>query len=70
MVEELQAFAEGQKRELAELRRAAEEGRRGSRAGQARVRALEGELLAAQDARSKLDSQVCGCGCGCGCGIC
>lgn len=54
----LQAFAEGQKREVEGLRRELEESQRCGRDGQARLRGLEEQLLAAQDACGKANSQV------------
>ncbi|KAL4436509.1 hypothetical protein ABPG75_003648 [Micractinium tetrahymenae] len=58
MVEELQAFAEAQKRDLAAVRSELEDSQRSGREGQHRLRGLEEQLLAAQDACGKANSQV------------
>ena len=54
----LQAFAQGQKSELAGVRLELEEAQRGGRDAHLRLRGLEGQLLAAQGECSKLNSQV------------
>lgn len=55
-----QAFAEGQKQQLSEARAEIEDAQRRGREGQARLRGLEEQLLAAQDACGKANSQVRG----------
>lgn len=54
----LQAFAEAQKRDLAAARAELEDSQRSGREGQHRLRGLEEQLLAAQDACGKANSQV------------
>lgn len=58
----LQAFAEAQKRDLAAVRAELDDSQRSGREGQHRLRGLEEQLLAAQDACSKANSQVGGRG--------
>lgn len=54
----LQAFAEAQKLDLAAVRAELEDSQRSGREKQHRLRGLEEQLLAAQDACSKANSQV------------